>query len=333
GQHGTLTTFEVLTALALLYFKRRGVRLEVLEVGVGGRLDATNVVQPQVCAITSLSYDHMELLGHTLADIAGEKAGIIKPGAAVVTAPQAPEADAVLDRVCARTGARRIRVGSDVAWEGREAGLGGQQFRVLGLSGQYDLETPLLGDHQLENAAVAVGVLEELGRKGWSVPSDSIFRGLRDLHWPGRLDLLSERPLLVADGAHNGYSAGKLRQSLVKYFRFEKALFIIGVSSDKKIGDIANELRPIASRVIVTRSRHPRAAAVSDVAPAFQALGIIVDVADGVEQALGMAFGMTGPKDLICATGSLFIVGEVIEVIRRVPAELYTGLPCGVPLG
>ena len=322
GKHGSLTTFEILTALALLYFGRKGVQFEVLEVGLGGRLDATNVVQPQVCVITSISHDHTELLGDTLADIAGEKAGIIKPGTTVVTAPQAHEVDAVLDRVCAEMGTRRIQVGTDIVWEGQEGDRAGQRFRVYGLSGRYDLEMPLLGEHQLENASVAVGVLEELRSQGWSIPTESIFQGLRGLRWPGRLEVLSERPLLIADGAHNGYSARKLRESLAKYFHFDRAVFIIGVSADKNIDDIAHELWPMASRVIVTRSRHPRAAAAVDVASAFQAPDIIVNVADGVEQALDMAYDLTGPRDLICATGSLFLVGEVIEVVRRVPAEL-----------
>ena len=327
GEHGTLTTFEILTALALLYFRRQGVQIEVLEVGVGGRLDATNVVQANVCVITSISNDHTELLGSTLAEITQEKAAIIKPGSAVVTAPQKPDVDTVLTRVCAANGARQIRAGTDIVWEIMDSSRAGQQFRVYGPSGHYTLKIPLLGDHQLENAAVAIGAVEELIRLGWTIPTDSIYRGLQHLCWPGRLQILSENPLLIADGAHNGYSAGKLRESLSKYFQFEKVVFIVGVSSDKNLQYIADELLPIASRVIATRSHHPRAASVPDVASVFRQPGIIVEVADGVEQALRMAYDLAGPKDLICATGSLFIVGEVIEVIRRMPAESYSGLP------
>ncbi|MFQ5872995.1 MAG: bifunctional folylpolyglutamate synthase/dihydrofolate synthase, partial [Dehalococcoidia bacterium] len=280
-----------------------------------------------------ISRDHTELLGDTLAEIAAEKAGIIKPGSVVVTAPQTGEVDEVLARVCAQKGADRVSVGADVTWESKAAGRAGQRFTVGGLSGPYDLEMPLLGDHQLENAAVAVGALESLVRLGWNIPPDSIQRGFREIRWPGRLEVLSERPLLVVDGAHNGYSAGKLRESLLKYFQFQRAVLIIGVSSDKNTRDIAAELLPIASRVIITRSRHPRAAAPSDVAPAFQSPDIMVEVADGVDEALGKAYAATGPEDLICAAGSLFIVGEVIEAVKKVPVESYVGFGEHAPHG
>jgi dihydrofolate synthase/folylpolyglutamate synthase len=143
------------------------------------------------------------------------------------------------------------------------------------------------------------------------------------MHWPGRLEVLGERPLMVVDGAHNGYSARKLRESLLKYFQFNKAVLIIGVSSDKNIKDIAMELLPMASSVIVTTSRHPRAARPGDIVSAFSRPDIMVETSRGVKEALKRAYELVGPQDLICATGSLFIVGEVIESVKRVPAELY----------
>ncbi|MCH7997140.1 MAG: bifunctional folylpolyglutamate synthase/dihydrofolate synthase, partial [Chloroflexi bacterium] len=176
---------------------------------------------------------------------------------------------------------------------------------------------------QLENAAVAVAAIEELRRRGWKIPDDSIYQGLRQMRWPGRLEVLGERPLMVVDGAHNGYSARKLRESLLKYFQFNKAVLIIGVSSDKNIEDIAMELLPMASSVIVTTSRHPRAARPGDIVSAFSRPDIMVETSRGVKEALKRAYELAGPQDLICATGSLFIVGEVIESVKRVPAELY----------
>ncbi|MFQ5933986.1 MAG: bifunctional folylpolyglutamate synthase/dihydrofolate synthase [Dehalococcoidia bacterium] len=323
SDHGTLTTFEILTALALLYFRRMGVQMEVLEVGLGGRLDATNVVQPHVCAITSISRDHTELLGDTLAEIAGEKAGIIKLGSVVVTAPQAPEVDEVLARTCREREAERVRVGTDITWESKAVDLIGQRFTVDGLSGRYELEVPLLGDHQLENAATAVAVLEALAKQGWDISPAGIRLGFSQVRWPGRLEILSKSPLLVVDGAHNGYSARKLRESLTKYFRYRKAVLVIGVSADKNIKEIAREVMPMASRIVITRSRHPRVAPPAAVAPAFQVPGIIVEVADNVAEAVDKAYAVAGPDDLICATGSIFIVGEVMEAVGRAPAEEY----------
>ncbi|MCH8086791.1 MAG: bifunctional folylpolyglutamate synthase/dihydrofolate synthase [Chloroflexi bacterium] len=323
GEHGSLTTFEILMALALLYFARNKVDIEVMEVGVGGRLDATNVLRPDLCIITSISRDHTDLLGETLSQIAFEKAGIIKPGVPVVTAPQEAEVELVLEEICAKRGAPRVRVGSDVTWKQLDASTKGQRFTVHYKTEEYQLSIPLLGDHQLENAAVAVAAIEELRRRGWRIPDDSIYQGLRQMHWPGRLEVLGERPLMVVDGAHNGYSARKLRESLLKYFQFNKAVLIIGVSSDKNIEDIAMELLPMASSVIVTTSRHPRAAHPGDIVSAFSRPDIMVETSRGVKEALKRAYELAGPQDLICATGSLFIVGEVIESVKRVPAELY----------
>ena len=319
ADYGSLTTFEVLTALAFFYFRKCGVEMEVLEVGVGGRLDATNVVNPNVCVITSISHDHTELLGGTLTEIALEKAGIIKPGNSVIAAPQVSEVSSVLSKVCAEKGAHLRQVANEIDWELIEADLHGQRFRVHSKSHDLDLESPLLGDHQLENAATAIVALEELERLGWRIPVKCIALGLRNVSWPGRLDILSKEPLLVVDGSHNGHSARKLREALIKHFQFEKAVFIIGVSSGKNVPDIAQELLPMASEVIITRSRHPRAAAPSEVALAFQGPGIMVRRVDGVQDALEMAYNSAGSRDLICATGSLFVAGEVIEAVGRVP--------------
>ena len=319
AEHGTLTTFEVLTALAFCYFDKRGVEMEVLEVGVGGRLDATNVASPNVCVITSISRDHTELLGDSLAEIASEKAGIIKPGSLVVSAPQPPEVSSVLFKVCAEKGAHLRQVAMEVGWEIIGADADGQRFHVHSESHDLALELPLLGDHQLENAATAIVALEELERLSWRIPIESIHRGLRNVSWPGRLEILSREPFLVVDGAHNGYSARKLRDALIRHFQFEKAVFIIGVSSGKNVADIAQELLPMASEIIITRSRHPRAADPSEVSLAFQKPGIMVRVVDGVQEALRLANDSARSEDLICATGSLFVVGEVIEAARHAP--------------
>ena len=323
ARYGRLSTFEVLTALALLYFRKKKAEIEVLEVGLGGRLDATNVVDSDVAVITSISRDHTELLGETLPEIAGEKAGIIKQGSIVVTAPQEEEVDRVLDRICKQRAAHRISVGTEITWESGPAGIEGQEFVIDTPHRRYDVKTPLLGDHQLENAGVAIGVLEVLKAQGWNIPMDGIRRGFEDLSWPGRFEVLSQAPLLVVDGAHNGASARRLREALERYFAGRKVVLIVGISSDKNIEEIVAELVPVASRVVVTRSRHPRAAPAAQVAAAFREADVIVDEAESVADALELATSAGGREDLICATGSLFIVGEVIQAVKKVPAEQY----------
>jgi dihydrofolate synthase/folylpolyglutamate synthase len=216
-----VTAFEVMTALGFLHFARQGVEWAVLEVGLGGRLDATNVVHPAVCAITSLSYDHVELLGHTLSLIAWEKAGIIKAGVPVVSAPQEAEAMGVIRRVCADTAARLVTVGQDWTVEGDGAELTGQTLTIRrpadGLT-LRDLRIGLLGRHQWVNATTAVAMLAELNAQGVVIPEEALRRGLATARWPGRFEVLRLRPAVVVDSAHNADSAQKLRAALADWF-------------------------------------------------------------------------------------------------------------------
>jgi dihydrofolate synthase / folylpolyglutamate synthase len=310
---GKLTTFEVLTALAFAYFKLRGVDFQVLEVGLGGRLDATNIVYPEVCLITHIGYDHMEVLGNTLAAIATEKAGIIKPGCTVVSSPQVDEAGMVIKEVCRERGVRLIMVGRDVTWEGLSFDLGGQLLRVKGRLGSYNLSLPLLGDFQLENAATAVAALEVLAEKGFNISRDNIIDGLARVSWPGRLQILRRCPLMVVDGAHNPDSARKLRQSLEQYFNFDHAILVIGTSLDKDIAGIISELSPLFDKVIATCSRHPRATAPALLKAEFARHGVETQVAEDVSTALSQALALAGDRDLICVAGSLFVVAEAME--------------------
>ncbi|MFQ5925477.1 MAG: bifunctional folylpolyglutamate synthase/dihydrofolate synthase [Dehalococcoidia bacterium] len=316
--YGELTTFEILTAIAFTYFREREVDFQVLEVGLGGRLDATNVVQAEVSVITSISLDHAEALGDSLAKIAGEKAGIIKPGAIVVTSPQRREAAEVIEEACRQKGARLIAVGRDVTWKKLAGDLGGQSLLVKGQADSYNLTIPLLGDHQLENAAIAVAALEALG-----IPAESIAAGLGKVHWPGRMEILRHAPLFVVDGAHNADSARRLREAIEKYFNFERLILIIGASCDKDIAGIAGELASLTRFAIVTRSRHPRALAPSSLLGELTRRGVRAEVAESVAVAARGALGRARPRDLICATGSLFIAAEAIEYIKGIRPELY----------
>jgi dihydrofolate synthase/folylpolyglutamate synthase len=316
--YGELSTFELLTAAAFMQFQQKAVDFQVLETGLGGRLDATNVITPEVCVITSISLDHTEVLGDTIAKIAAEKAGIIKPGRPVVSSPQPEEAAEVIRETCKKKGARLVSVGSEVIWRKLDSDLSGQSLEVQGLKGSYRITIPLLGAHQLQNAAAAVGALEVLG-----VPRKSIEAGLAKTNWPGRLQILRRRPLLVVDGAHNRDSASKLKEALKAYFHFEHLILIIGTSADKDVSGMVEELAPLANTVIVTRSRHPRATKPEVLVGEFARVGVQAEMADDVARAVAKALKRAGGKDLICATGSLFLVAEVIEYMKGLHPELY----------
>ncbi len=311
--YGQLTTFELITALAFAYFELKGVDFQVIEVGLGGRLDATNVVQPEVCIITSISFDHTEVLGNTLAQIAAEKAGIIKPNSIVVASPHIDEVDRVIEQTCRTCQVGLVRVGGDVTWQGLGFDSSQQSLRVEGRLASYELSIPLLGQHQLENAATAVAALEVLAEKGFHISRDSITKGLEQVSWPGRLQVLSRRPLVVVDGAHNPDSARKLRQSLEQYFDFDRAILIIGVSSDKDIAGIVSELVPFFDKVIATHSIHPRAMPTASVVAELSRHGVEAAVTEDISTALPLALTLAGENDLICVTGSLFVVAGAIE--------------------
>ncbi len=326
GQYGQLTTFEILTVLALGYFAESGVELQVVEVGLGGRLDATNLVHPLICVITSISFDHTEALGHTLDAIAREKAGIIKPGCPTVSSPQPEEAAKAIEEICHRQEAKLIRVGLDVTWRQIAAELSGQSLEVRGRAGDYQLSIPLLGDHQTENAATAIAALEAMNDSGLTISPQDMAQGLAQTYWPGRLQVLRHRPLVVVDGAHNADSARRLRESLTRYFDFDRTILVMGTSCDKDIAGMTAEWAPFFNRVIVTQSSHPRAATTSVLAAEFARQGATVQVEGGLSSALSLALSTVAERDLICITGSLFVVAEAIESLPSISGALK-GVP------
>ncbi|MBT4510826.1 MAG: bifunctional folylpolyglutamate synthase/dihydrofolate synthase [Chloroflexi bacterium] len=321
GKYGALSTFEILTALAFLHFHKKGADFQVLETGLGGRLDATNVTIPEVCILTSISLDHTAVLGDTISQIAAEKAGIIKSGVPVVSSPQVPEAAEVIGNVCSEKNSRLIMVGEDISWEGRESTLDKQSFEVNGLKGHYHLAIPLLGEHQLENAVTAVGALEVL-----DIDQAHILTGLADVNWSGRLEILRQEPLLIADGAHNGDSARRLVESLKKLFQFNQSILIIGTSADKNSMAMVAEFAPFFNWVIATSSQHPRATDPKVLAAEFAEYGVGVQITANVGQAVAEALAQAGEADIICATGSLFLIAEVIEEIKGTPGERYPSM-------
>jgi dihydrofolate synthase/folylpolyglutamate synthase len=317
ASYGELTTFELLTALAFIYFEMKGVDPQVLEVGMGGKFDATNVVRPEVCVITSISLDHTEVLGESLATIAAEKAGIIKPGSMVVLAPQPDEVVTVIRGICRRQQAGLVMVGRDITW--KSLGFDGRQqlLEVMGRRDSYRIHMPLLGDYQMENAASAVAALEVLKEKGFAISRDNIVKGLAQVSWPGRFQVLRQRPWLVVDGAHNPDAARKLRLSLNQYFEFSRSILVMGASGDKNVSSLVSELAPLFDEVIVTRSGHPRAMETVRLKTIFQEQGVEAQVAETVPKALSLAMSRAEAQDLVCVSGSLFVVAEAIRWVNR----------------
>lgn len=325
GEHGRLTTFELRTALAFLYFRERGVDWQVVEVGLGGRLDATNVLdEKELCVFTPVSLEHTRILGDTVAKIAADKAGILRRGTRAVMGLQRESAAEVFRAACAGLDVPLEEVASACRMAPGRADADGQEMRLRTPRADYRLTLPLLGRHQLENAAAAVLAVENLRDAGVDAPPDVVRAALAEVKWPGRLEVIKRRPLLVLDGAHNADSARRLVQALRAHFSFRRVLLVVGLNADKDIPAFAREFAGLDPDVIATRARLPRAAAPDIVADAFREAGTAVRSAPAVAQAVDDALAEAGPGDLIFVTGSLYVVAEargwVLGVVPS-PAE------------
>jgi dihydrofolate synthase / folylpolyglutamate synthase len=329
-----LTTFEITTALGFLYFARQGCEAAVVEVGLGGRLDATNIVTPRVSVITSLSLDHTLVLGDTLAKIAVEKAGIIKPGVPVVSASQKDEALDVLLRVTDERGCDFTLVGRDVEFEPLSQSLDGQTFQVSlsgaqlsrsasanspsttflanarhSAQGQLILKIPLLGLHQVENAVVAYAALKS---SGLDVPDGAIQKGFASIKWPSRFDIIRRDPPVVVDVAHNRESALRLRQTLDEFFPDIPVILLFCTLEDKDISGMLEELGPRVERVVATQADHPRAPTAKWIAEQVEKAGLPVAAVIPVAAALDRALELAGNNKLVLTAGSVAFAGEVM---------------------
>ena len=322
-----VTLFEFLTGMAFHCFDQARADVQTVEVGLGGRLDATNVVDADVCVITSVSMDHAKILGDTIGEIATDKAGIIKPGCIPIIAPQRAEAMASILDACNRVGVEPVLVGRDVTWEPRGSYLGGQYLTVEGLLGSYELDLPLLGDYQMENAATAVAAIESISRvQGFDMSAESLVEGFRSVSWPCRMELLARAPLVVADGAHNDYSIDKLLESLPHYFEYERLLVIAGFSRDKNVDAMVDSLAPAADLAIAAQARHPRALGAEELSDMLKERGAETVIAPTPSEALELARAEAGSRDLVLATGSLFLAAEVREAALGIEPETYPSL-------
>ncbi len=324
---GPVTLFEFLTAMAFQHYARCSVDFQTIEVGLGGRLDATNVVHPEACAITSISLDHMAILGDTVEEIAADKAGIIKTEVPLVVAPQRPGALKVLLDVAAEKQAPVTLVGRDVTWNRVSCGPEGQSADICGRRDYYQVTTPMLGRHQLENVAVAIAVAEALEENGFRIGKPAIIEGLRTVRWPCRLEVLGRAPLVVCDGAHNVYSVETMLASLKEYFDFSRLLLVLGFSRDKTAAGMLEAISDLADGAVATRSRHPRSMAPTALSELMRDSGVKqIGQADTVASALELAMNEAGERDLILATGSLFVAAEAREAVLGIEPELYPDL-------
>ncbi len=325
GGFGPLMYFEFLTALAFLHFRETECDFQVIEVGLGGRLDATNVVQPAVSVITSISLDHTSILGGTLPLIASEKAGIIKESIPVVVAPQNDEAMDTIVQTAKEHGSSIVDVGNALAWQPRSSDLEGQSFNVRGGRDSYEVTLPLIGEHQQENAATAIAVAETLVAGEHALSKETILDGLRNVRWPGRFQVLRrENPPVIVDGAHNPYSMHRLVEAIVRHVDYEHLFVVFGAVSGHSALGMLEELATLDPTVIAVQSRHPKAATVEEIAEAAQVAGVSMALEHGgVGIATRRALSLATNEDAVIGTGSLSVVGEMIEELEGMAPELY----------
>lgn len=318
--HTPGTTFEAITAIAFEHFRRRGVQIAVLEVGLGGRFDATNVVRPLVSVITPIGMDHMNVLGNTLEQIAAEKAGIIKRGVPVVFAPQKDPAADVLAERAQQQRARQVWVGWDWLWYPESHSCEGQHFSAFSASGPHaawaypfrSLFIPLIGWHQLDNATAAIAAVMEMGARGFPVSEDALRRGLAKVRWPARLEVMQSSPWVIVDSAHTVESVDAALETVQETLGRPPDVVIFGASADK---DVAGMLRrmPPATRLVFARAAHERAMDVAALQDIARSLGRDAAAIPSPRQALEHALAGVGADGIVLALGSIFLAAEVRE--------------------
>lgn len=309
------TEFEVSTALAFCYFYEEAVDYLVLEVGLGGAIDSTNVVHPLLSIITNVAMDHMDYLGNTVSDIARVKAGIIKKGVPVITASENSDVLAIIRETCREKNCRLVRVGQDVTWTYGEHSLKGQYFSYRGLKVSYaKLWLPLIGRHQVVNAATALAALEVLDDLGIYIAKNALQEGLSKTVWPARLELIGDKPPVLIDGAHNYDGAGSLRLALDEYFPDREIIMVLGMLGDKERARVVAKLAPRARYVIITKPNSPRAGDWMQMADEARRYVSEVDTVESIADAVLTGIKRAQKNDLVLVTGSLYMVAEAREI-------------------
>ena len=322
--------FEMMTAIAFAHFAREHVEIAVLEVGMGGRLDATNVVDPLVSVIADISLDHQKFLGNTVGEIAREKVGIIRPAGVVVTLPQLPEANDVIGNTILEldaTGVSAVPYVPPVSPASTDYQVSSSEknssplyrYPLQVMDQEILVETPLVGRHQLRNVALSVAAAVELSRKFGGVTAKSIERGIRETRWPGRFQVLparAERPETVLDVAHNPAGAWALRSALSERYHDHRLVFVFGAMRDKAISEMTEILFPLAQRVIATRPENPRSALPEEIQQAASRTGTEIEPVAEVAAALERAYSVAGTHGIVVVTGSIYLVGEAMHLLK-----------------
>ncbi len=307
------TFFEVITAMAFLYFYEEKVDFLVLEVGLGGRLDATNVCQPLISVITQIDYDHMDKLGNSLKEIAREKSGIIKSGEIVISSSQYDEAYNEIKKITDERNSPLFSIGKEINYQIKKTDIKGSIFDLKGIYNEYkDLHVSLIGKHQVDNAATAIAAIEALRIKGLSIPTKAIRDGLEKVRWEGRLEIIQYDPLLVLDGAHNPNGIKIVRQTLEELFSYNRLILVLAIFSDKDYKKMIQIISPLADLIITTKAENPRATppqVIAKEAEQYKNKKKII-VTENITQAINCALSNSKKNDLICITGSLYTVGE-----------------------
>ena len=307
------TEFEIVTALGMKYFLYKKCDIVVLEVGMGGRLDSTNVIEtPELAVITAIGYDHVEYLGPTISDIAREKAGIIKSGGDVLVYGGKPEVEAVFERISAERKAK-LRKADFSRISVKEYALGGI---VLDFEPYENLTLPLVGAYQPNNAAVAMTAAEMLREKGYSIDKEAIKVGIEQVKWPGRFEVLGEKPTFILDGAHNPQGAQATADSLIKHFGDCTVTFVIGVMADKDVNEMVKHLAPLAKEFIAVKPDYHRAMNAEQLSDKLRRYRVPVLIGDSVKDGVTKALKMAGADGIVCAVGSLYFSAEVRAAYR-----------------
>ncbi|HVH31791.1 MAG TPA: folylpolyglutamate synthase/dihydrofolate synthase family protein [bacterium] len=318
GPWGLPSYFELSVALAFVHFARAPVELAIVEVGLGGRLDPTNVADPIVSVITPIGYDHMDVLGDTLDAIAREKAGIVRDRGTVISAPQNPEPRAAIIDVCTRRSATLVLVDEAMRWNALGSTLHEQRFEVVGPQGSYGpLRLPLIGAHQRANAATAVATAEALAARRFLASVDAVRDGLAAVHWPAREEVVAERPYVVVDVAHNPASLAALRETLEAVFSGRRIILVFGMIATHDHRACTSLIAPLAETVIVTTPQHAKPLPARVLAEEVARYQARVEIIEDRPAALERALALAGPEDVVVVTGSFFLVGEVRELLQR----------------
>jgi dihydrofolate synthase/folylpolyglutamate synthase len=307
GIASPFTFFDFTTAMALYYFNQKLVDLAILEVGLGGRLDSTNVVDPLISIITNVAKDHEEYLGKTISKIAKEKAGIIKKGRPLITAATQPRVLRLFSKTCQEKRSPYFRVGKEF----RYVRTGDEEFDYEGLDRKlWGLRLNLKGFHQVVNAATALGAMEVLESLGYRVSTEAMVDGLRGVDWPGRLEMVSSSPRVILDGAHNPAGALALKESLEKEFQYQHLILLVGIMKDKDSRSMLHLLAPLAEHIILTRPHTDRATPPLLLRKALGENGKRTEIEEDLKKAIDRGLSLTREEDLLCITGSLYTVGE-----------------------